>query len=518
MKRSALIRVIRGKFLPLLLILATTAHGSVTVTGHVKIGDTTTPAANVVRVRFELIRCTVAGQNTPRVIGVTNFKPLFDVTTFDGTGAFSVTTYGNDVITCDQAGNSRWKVTQIFSDGTSQYNVYQFTDGVAAPLDSLATDNSAAVAYQPNAVLTNPSGAQDVTQPGSTALTIHGNFGVTGTCTGCGTTITTQTNGVNNSSQTTLNVQNGTGTTATNPSAGNVQVAVNYGSTGGTAAQGNDSRIVGAEQTANKNQASGYAGLDGSSKLTGSQQVYGTIANTATQGNDSRVTGAEQTANKDQASGYAGLDSGTKLKCAEHPALTGGVTSSAGSCVTTLRALTPSDVPDLTGGTGSQYGFWSPHMSFPWFTAGGNQVIVTTGGDVRTMQVVVPYAFTVKHVSIQVQTLNNPGTADFGMYSVDGTTRLFHASFDTSTTGTKTTTLAAAVLIPAGTYWFAWTCDNGVAQVYGFTTAGQPGSVFVNSALKAGRGTSSSGGLLNTSLGTVSGSGFNALPVVLLEP
>jgi hypothetical protein len=47
----------------------------VTVTGHVKIGDTTTPGANVVRVRFELIRCVVAGQNTPRVIGVTNFKP-----------------------------------------------------------------------------------------------------------------------------------------------------------------------------------------------------------------------------------------------------------------------------------------------------------------------------------------------------------------------------------------------------------------------------------------------------------
>lgn len=46
------------------------------------------------------------------------------------------------------------------------------------------------------------------------------------------------------------------------------------------------------EATANKNAASGYAGLDGSSKLTGSQQVYGSAANTAAQGNDSRLSDA----------------------------------------------------------------------------------------------------------------------------------------------------------------------------------------------------------------------------------
>jgi hypothetical protein len=47
---------------------------------------------------------------------------------------------------------------------------------------------------------------------------------------------------------------------------------------------------AGAEMTANKNAASGYAGLDGSSKLTGSQQVYGSSANTACEGNDSRLS------------------------------------------------------------------------------------------------------------------------------------------------------------------------------------------------------------------------------------
>jgi len=46
------------------------------------------------------------------------------------------------------------------------------------------------------------------------------------------------------------------------------------------------------EKLANKNAASGYAGLDASSKLTGSQQVYGTAANTAAQGNDARLSDA----------------------------------------------------------------------------------------------------------------------------------------------------------------------------------------------------------------------------------
>jgi hypothetical protein len=48
----------------------------------------------------------------------------------------------------------------------------------------------------------------------------------------------------------------------------------------------------GHEETANKNAANGYAGLDASSKLTGSQQVYGTGSDTACEGDDSRLSDA----------------------------------------------------------------------------------------------------------------------------------------------------------------------------------------------------------------------------------
>ena len=46
------------------------------------------------------------------------------------------------------------------------------------------------------------------------------------------------------------------------------------------------------QKESEKNAASGYAGLDASSKLTGSQQVYGTGANTACVGNDARLSDA----------------------------------------------------------------------------------------------------------------------------------------------------------------------------------------------------------------------------------
>lgn len=89
-------------------------------------------------------------------------------------------------------------------------------------------------------------------------------------------------------------------------------LAADFGSGAGKVTQGNDARLSDArtptahshpesdvtglvadlgatEKTANKNAASGYAGLDASSKLTGSQQKYGSAANTAAEGNDPRL-------------------------------------------------------------------------------------------------------------------------------------------------------------------------------------------------------------------------------------
>lgn len=91
-------------------------------------------------------------------------------------------------------------------------------------------------------------------------------------------------------------------TARTNLGLGGAAIA-NIGTTSGTVAAGDDVRITGAEQTANKGIANGYAGLDASSLLPTANLPnipyakipVGTTASTVAAGNDSRITGAIQT-------------------------------------------------------------------------------------------------------------------------------------------------------------------------------------------------------------------------------
>jgi hypothetical protein len=74
-----------------------------------------------------------------------------------------------------------------------------------------------------------------------------------------------------NKADKTTTISAGTGLTGGGDLSANRTLTVSYGTTAGTAAQGNDSRITGAEQTANKGAINGYASLDGSGKVPSSQ-------------------------------------------------------------------------------------------------------------------------------------------------------------------------------------------------------------------------------------------------------
>jgi hypothetical protein len=182
----------------------------------------------------------------------------------DAAGQVTATIIPNADLTCGiTTGQSHYQVevwtgspTDAACSGTQTsncrkrvfYGQYQisgsFELATATPFNGTATPAT------PNAVLTNPAGSQTIVQPNGATLAVQGgtlDLSQT-TCIGCGTggpggSTTLKTNGVNNSSQTTLNLQDGTGTTVSNPSGANVQVDVTYGTTPGTAAQGNDSRL-----------------------------------------------------------------------------------------------------------------------------------------------------------------------------------------------------------------------------------------------------------------------------------
>ena len=84
-------------------------------------------------------------------------------------------------------------------------------------------------------------------------------------------------------------------------------------------------------------------GLTGGGDLTANRTLtanFGTTAGTIAQGNDSRITGAEQAANKCAANGYASLDSGSKLPTSQLP-LHGSTHASGGSDPVTPRLMLP---------------------------------------------------------------------------------------------------------------------------------------------------------------------------------
>lgn len=83
----------------------------------------------------------------------------------------------------------------------------------------------------------------------------------------------------------------GTGLTGGGDLSADRTLTVAYGSTAGTAAQGNDSRITGAEQTANKGAAGGYASLNSAGRVPAAQlgQAPTTLTDAATIATDASL-------------------------------------------------------------------------------------------------------------------------------------------------------------------------------------------------------------------------------------
>lgn len=142
------------------------------------------------------------------------------------------------------------------------------------------------------------------------------------------------------------------------------------------AAAGNDTRITGAEQVANKGAASGYASLDGTTKIPIAQVPTGTSGTTVALGNDSRITGAEQTTNKGATNGYASLAGGT-VPIAQLPTGTSGSTVAIGndSRITGAQQTSAKDAANGYPGLDS-----SGLLSIARLPAGSTVVVRKTGG------------------------------------------------------------------------------------------------------------------------------------------
>lgn len=124
---------------------------------------------------------------------------------------------------------------------------------------------------------TSAAGSPDATGSTKGLVQLAGDLG--------GTAAAPTVPGLANKANTSTTVSAGTGLTGGGDLSTNRTISANFGTTAGTIAQGNDSRIAGAEQTANKGAASGYASLDGSTKVPVAQLPTGTSGSTVALGN-----------------------------------------------------------------------------------------------------------------------------------------------------------------------------------------------------------------------------------------
>lgn len=119
---------------------------------------------------------------------------------------------------------------------------------------------------------TSAAGSPDATASSKGLVQLAGDLG--------GTAAAPTVPALADKADTTTTVSAGTGLTGGGDLSANRTISANFGSSAGTIAQGNDSRIVGAEQTANKGAANGYAGLNSSTVVPAAQLGSGTADNT----------------------------------------------------------------------------------------------------------------------------------------------------------------------------------------------------------------------------------------------
>ena len=115
------------------------------------------------------------------------------------------------------------------------------------------------------------AGAPDATTTSKGLIQLAGDL--------AGTASTPTVPGLANKAATSTTISAGTGLTGGGDLSANRTISANFGTGAGTVAQGNDSRITGAEQTTNKGAANGYAGLNSSTVVPTAQLGTGAATN-----------------------------------------------------------------------------------------------------------------------------------------------------------------------------------------------------------------------------------------------
>jgi len=244
----------------------------------------------------------------------------------------------------------------------------------------------------------------------------------------------------------------------------------------------NAAAVSGAEATANKGAANGYAGLDSSSKVAISNLPTGTTSSTVAIGDDSRITGAEQTTNKGTASGYCGLDGSSKVAIGNLPTGTSSTTVCIGDDSRLSDARTPTThthaVADINGSTTTALGIGSlelGHASDTTLTRSAAGVLAVEGVDVVTTS--ATQTLTNKTLTNPTVTNYTEGVVTIGTVTSSNTIALTDGTVQTATLTASTACTFTMPTVGAGKSFIlllkqAASTGNGTASFTGVKWSG----------------------------------------------
>jgi len=174
-----------------------------------------------------------------------------------------------------------------------------------------------------------------------------------------------------------------------------------------------------------------------------------------------------------------------------------------------------------TSGVGFFFGasFYTPLAAA---IAGDSQV----ANRVYFYQMVLPIAAAINKVSVNVSASAAATHVNVALYNAAGSKVLDSGAFDTSGTGAKTNTLASRVILPAGSYYYAWSFDNNSGTLalfclnnqYANPTTASDTLLNANSQKRGQASNSLSAGVMPATLGTLSADTFSFPVLALFEP
>jgi hypothetical protein len=197
--------------------------------------------------------------------------------------------------------------------------------------------------------------------------------------------------------------------------------------------------------------------------------------------------------------------------------LAGPISGSAAA--PTYRALVVADLPPTT--LSSFSGFWGG-LGLNTFGTETGSATGFTANAAYSWLFYLDHAVTVTKASLYVATPAASTAASIGIYSTGGSKLVDSGVFTTTTGGTGTgvasqTIVETSVLLPVGWYYFVFTSNSASSGFQYFYTAANVCSILNKNATRIGNGTATTGGALNTTLGSLTAEGSYFMPCAWFE-